>query len=94
MVFSPIEMDLEGLTVDAVFGLDDLLEGVVGLSTDLQGLGEGSGASREEHKLLESQLVARVGASVDNVKRGDRKVVRRLDAREFGKVLVQRNTLP
>lgn len=80
-------------TVDSVLGLDDLLEGVVSLSTDLHSLGEGSGAGGEEHELLESELVAGVGASVDDVEGRDGKVERRLDACEVGKVLVERDTL-
>ena len=80
-------------TVDSVLGLDDLLEGVVGLSADLHGLGAGSGASGEEHELLEREFVTGVRSSVDNVERGARKVERRLDACEVGKVLVERDTL-
>jgi hypothetical protein len=80
-------------TVDAVFVVDDLLEGVVGLSTDLHGLSECLGTSGEDHELLESELVASVRTTVDDVEAGDREDVRRLDTSELSKVLVERDAL-
>ena len=80
-------------TVNAVLGADDLLESVVGLSTDLHGLGEGGSASGEEHELLERELVAGVGATVDDVEAGRGEDEGGLDTGEVGEVLVEGDTL-
>jgi hypothetical protein len=66
---------------------------MVRLRADLHRLGEAGGAGREDHELLERELVARVRAAVDYVEAGDREHVRRLDARELGEVLVDRHAL-
>lgn len=66
---------------------------MVGLGSDPHGLSEGFGAGREDHKLLESELVASVRATVDNVEGRDGKNVWGLDTSEVSKVLVERNAL-
>merc|ERR1711970_307621 len=53
-------------------GLDDGLEVVVGLAAHSHGLSEGAGAGGEDHELLHSQLVASMGATVDDVEGRDR----------------------
>ena len=54
-------------TVNTVLGVDNLLQRVVCLRTNLHCLCEAARASRQEHELLESQLVARMRATVDDV---------------------------
>ena len=51
--------------------LDDGLEGVVDLGTDLHGLGKGGSAGGQDHELLHGELVSGVGTSVDDVESGD-----------------------
>lgn len=51
----------------AIFLLDDILQVVVDLSTDTHGLLEAAGSHRQDHELLHGQLVAGVGAAVDDV---------------------------
>ena len=80
-------------TIDAVLGADDLLEGVVSLGTNLHGLREASGASGEEHELLERELVAGVGATVDDVEAGSGEDEGGLDTGEVSEVLVEGNAL-
>ena len=80
-------------TVNAVLGADDLLEGVVGLRTNLHRLREAGGTSGEEHELLERELVAGVRATVDDVESGGGENVGGLDASELSKVLVEGDTL-
>ena len=80
-------------TVNAVLGADDLLEGVVGLGTDLHGLGKGLGAGGEEHELLEGELVTGMGTTVDNVESGSGESEGGLDTSKVSNVLVGRNTL-
>lgn len=53
--------------VFAVFLLDDVLQVVVDLSTDTHGLLEVACSNWEDHELLHGQLVASVGASIDDV---------------------------
>jgi len=81
------------LTVDSVFGTDDLLQGVVSLGTDLHGLRETGGSDGKQHELLEGQLVSGVGATVDDIECGSGKDVGWLDASELGQMLVQGDTL-
>lgn len=75
-------------TINAVLLVDDLLEGVIGLGTDLHGLREGGGASGDKHELLESELVAGMRATVDDIEAWSRKDKWRLDTGKVGKVLV------
>ena len=51
----------------AVLLLDDVLQVVVDLGSDAHGLLEAAGAHGQDHELLHGQLVAGVGASVDDV---------------------------
>lgn len=51
----------------AIFLLDDILQVVVDLSTDTHGLLEAACSDRKDHELLHGQLVACVGAAVDDV---------------------------
>jgi hypothetical protein len=81
------------LTVNSVFGIDDLLQGVVSLGTDFHGLGKIGGSDGKQHELLEGQLVSGMGTTVDDVECGSGKDVRRLDASKLGQMLVQRDTL-
>ena len=81
------------LTIDTVLGADDLLEGVVGLGTNLHGLREAGGASGEEHELLERELVAGVRATVNDVERRAGEGERRLHAGKVSKVLVEGDAL-
>lgn len=53
--------------VFAVFLLDDVLQVVVDLGTNAHGLLEAARSHGENHKLLHGQLVACVGATVDDV---------------------------
>ncbi len=53
--------------VFAVFLLNDILEVVVDLSTNTHGLLEAAGSHRQDHELLHGQLVACMGATVDDV---------------------------
>ena len=76
------------LTIDSVFGKDDLLQGVVSLGPDLHGLREGGGSDREQHELLKSELVSSMGTAVDDVECRSRENVGRLDTSELGQVLV------
>ena len=80
-------------TVNAVFCADNLLQRVVGLRTDLHRLGEGGRTSGEEHELLERELVASVGATVDNIEGRARESEGGLDTGEVSEVLVKRDTL-
>ena len=81
------------LTVNSVFGTDDLLQSMVSLGTDLHGLRESGSSDGKQHELLEGQLVSGVGATVDDVECGSGKDVGWLDASELGQMLVQGNTL-
>ena len=80
-------------TIDTVLLGDDLLESVVGLGTDLHGLGEGSSTGGAKHELLESELVAGVRATIDNVEARARKNEWRLDISNLCEVLIQRDIL-
>ena len=51
----------------AVFLLDDILQVVVDLSTNTHGLLEAACSNRQDHEFLHGQLVASVGAAVDDV---------------------------
>lgn len=82
-----------GHTINTVFGADDLLKGVVDLRSDLKRFREAGCAGREEHEFLESELVAGMGSTVDDVEAGKWEDEGRLDASEVGKVLVERDTL-
>jgi hypothetical protein len=82
-----------GLTVNAVFLRDDLLEGVVDLSAHLHGLGERLGAGGEEHELLEGEGVTGVGSTVDDVKGRAGEDEGGLDTGNLGEVLVEGNAL-
>jgi hypothetical protein len=81
------------LTVDSVFGTDDLLQGVVSLGTDLHSLGEGGSSNGKQHELLEGKLVSGMRTTIDDVECGSWKDVRWLDASELGQVLVEGDTL-
>lgn len=50
-------MIFDRLTIDAVLGTDNLLEGVISLSADLQRLSETSSTGGQEHELLERELI-------------------------------------
>lgn len=80
-------------TVNAVFRGDDLLEGVVGLGTDLHSLLEGGCTSGDDHELLERELVAGVRTTVDDVEARGGEDEGGLDTGEVGEVLVERDTL-
>lgn len=80
-------------SVDARASLDDLLEVVVNLGTDLHGLGEGLGAGGDDHELLRSELVASVRATVDDVHGGGGENVRALDTGKSSNVLVEGNAV-
>ena len=80
-------------TVNAVLGGDDLLEGVVGLGTDLHGLLEGRSTGGNDHELLERELVAGVRSTVDDVEAGRGEDEGGLDTGEVGEVLVEGDTL-
>lgn len=81
------------LTIDTIFGADDLLESVVGLSADLQSFCEGGCSGRQEHEFLESKFVSSMRPSVDDVEGRGRKDERGLDTSKVGEVLVERNSL-
>lgn len=66
---------------------------MVSLSTHLHGLLKVLGASGQEHELLESEGVAGVGATVDDVESRAREDEVTSGAGKVGKVLVERNTL-
>ena len=55
-----VKTRIQARTINAVLGADDLLEGVVGLGTNLHGLGEARSTSGKKHELLECELVAGV----------------------------------
>ncbi len=57
--------DISGIF--AIFLLDDILQVVVNLSTNTHGLLEVAGTHGQDHELLHGQLVACVGATVDDV---------------------------
>ena len=57
--------------IETVSLLDDGLEAVVHLATNLHGLAEGLGTDGHEHELLEGQGVTGVLSSVDDVHGGD-----------------------
>lgn len=78
----------------AVLGLDDGLEGVVDLGADLHGLGKGFGARGQDHEFLHGQLVAGVGAAVDDIhsRDGENDLLAAVTG-QVGNVAVQRNTL-
>lgn len=64
------------------------------LPTLFTGLTDNSlGTGRENHELLEGELVASVRATVDDVEARDGEDVRSLDAGNLGEVLVERDTL-
>lgn len=54
-------------SVLAIFLLDDILQVVVYLSANTHGLLEAAGTYREDHELLHGQLVACMGAAVDDI---------------------------
>ena len=81
------------LTINTVLLGDDLLQGVVGLGTHLDGLGEGRGTGGEDHELLESKGVSGVRTTVDDVEGGAWEDVRRGDTGEGGDPLVKWDTL-
>jgi len=66
---------------------------VVGLSSHLHGLLEVLGSSGEDHELLESESVAGVGSTVDDVESRARENEGSLDASKVGEVLVKRDVL-
>lgn len=66
---------------------------MVSLSSDLHGLGEGGGAGGADHELLEGELVASMGSTVDDVEARSWENVWGLDTCESREVLVQRNVL-
>ena len=66
---------------------------MVDLRADLERFREAGCAGREEHEFLESELVAGMGSTVDDVEAGERENKWRLDASEVSKVLVERDTL-
>lgn len=74
----------------AILVLDDGLEVVVDLGPDLHGLLEGGGADGRDHELLHRQVVARVRAAVDDVKRRHGQL-HAVEAGELGDVAVKRN---
>lgn len=51
----------------AIFLLNDILQVVVDLGTNAHGLLEAAGSHRQDHELLHGQLVACMGAAVDDV---------------------------
>lgn len=51
----------------AILLLNDILQIVINFSTNAHGLFEVAGTDRQDHELLHSQLVAGVGATVDNI---------------------------
>lgn len=51
----------------AIFLLDDILQVVVDFSTNTHGLLEAAGSYRQDHELLHGQLVACVGAAIDDI---------------------------
>lgn len=61
--------------------------------TDLHGFSEGGSTSGKEHEFLKGKLVSCVRATVDNIEGRAGENIRRLDTRELGEVLVERNTL-
>lgn len=81
------------LTVNAVLLGDDLLEDVVSLGTELQGLAEGSSTSGEEHELLEGESVTGVRTSVDDVEGRDGENERLSDTGKGSEVFVKGETL-
>lgn len=66
---------------------------MVGLSTDLHGLLERRSTSGDDHELLERELVAGVGSTVDDVEARGGEGEGRLDTGKVGEVLVERDTL-
>lgn len=60
---------------------------------DFQRLSEGLRAGGEQHELLESEFVAGMGSTIDDVECGAGKYERRLDASEVSEVLVERYAL-
>jgi len=76
----------------AVLLLDEVLEAVVDLAGHTHGLGEGGGADGEDHELLHGKGVTGVGATVNDVERGNGED-QILVAGELGNVLVEGNAL-
>lgn len=58
----------------AIFLLDDILQVVVNLSTNTHGLLEAAGSNRQDHEFLHGQLVACMGAAVDDVESLKRRI--------------------
>lgn len=75
-------------TVDTVLGADDLLERMVGLSSDLHCLSERHSSGRQEHEFLKREFIAGMRAAVDHVECWAGEDVWRLDTSELSKVLV------
>lgn len=89
---STLVTDVGGILT--VLGLDDRLEGVVDLGTDLHGLGKGLGTSGQDHELLHGELVAGVGATVNDVHGGDgHDDLLATVSGQVGNVTVERDTL-
>merc|ERR1719460_1982203 len=82
----------DGCSVQPVLLVDQLLQVVVQLATHPHRFGEAGCASREDHELLHSELVASVAASVDDVEAGHRHEDV-LHPSKVGDVTVERNSL-
>src|SRR5438445_7215976 len=61
---------MEDVTINAVFGTDNFFQCVINLCAYLHSFSEGLSASREEHELLECELVPCMRATVDDVESG------------------------
>ena len=66
---------------------------MISLGAHLHGLGEGRSPGGDEHEFLEGELVAGVGATVDDVEARGGEDVGGLDARELSEVLVEGDAL-
>lgn len=66
---------------------------MVGLGAHLHRLVKVLGSDGEDHEFLEREGVAGVRPAVDHVERGAGEHVRRLNARELGKVHIQGDAL-
>ena len=66
---------------------------MVGLGADFHSLCESRSSNREQHELLEGQLVSSMRTTVDDVECGGRKNVGWLDTSKLGQVLVKWDTL-
>lgn len=82
-----------GRTRVPVLGLDDALERVVDLRSDLHGFAEAARPGGEEHELLEHELVGRVFSTIDDVESRAREREGWFETCEIGEVVVQREAL-